>query len=281
MKLTVYDNFERFRERALPFLERSPINNNLMIGIILNIERYREIAPFTAIVEDAGEVFLVILRTPPHRIMLAGEGRQTEAVRLLVDYCERHQYSLPGVIGPKPVAECLAKQWAERFGQLTDLYAHLRVLALHEVLWSGDTEGVMRQASESDLDLLEEWTEAYRTELRYKINLTDARTWAEDEVRHGQLFFWEVDGVPVTMGVKEPPSRGGVCVGSIYTTPQFRKQGYATALVAALSTAILSVGSRYCMLFADCTNTTAIGIYQKIGYRHIGDFQEIDFILTE
>ena len=51
----------------------------------------------------------------------------------------------------------------------------------------------------------------------------------------------------------------------------------ATACVSALSQRLLDTGHAFCALFADLANPASNSIYQKIGYRPVGDFAEFDF----
>ncbi|MFO7545350.1 MAG: GNAT family N-acetyltransferase, partial [Trueperaceae bacterium] len=56
-----------------------------------------------------------------------------------------------------------------------------------------------------------------------------------------------------------------------------RRRGYATALVAAVTQAMLDEGRRFCSLFTDLANPTSNAIYQRIGYRPVSDVAVIDF----
>ncbi len=63
----------------------------------------------------------------------------------------------------------------------------------------------------------------------------------------------------------------GVRIGPVYTPPEARNHGYASALVAAASQAQLDDGRRFCFLFTDLANPTANHIYQTIGYEPVRD----------
>ncbi|MCC7451850.1 MAG: GNAT family N-acetyltransferase, partial [Anaerolineae bacterium] len=41
---------------------------------------------------------------------------------------------------------------------------------------------------------------------------------------------------------------------------------------------LLDVGYQFCTLFTDLTNPTSNGIYQRMGYRYIGEFGEYLFV---
>jgi predicted GNAT family acetyltransferase len=79
------------------------------------------------------------------------------------------------------------------------------------------------------------------------------------------------------MVASQRETRSGCAVNMVYTPPQFRRSGYATAAVATLSDALLKGGRRFCCLYTDVANPTSNSIYAKIGYRPIRDDVEIDF----
>jgi predicted GNAT family acetyltransferase len=73
-------------------------------------------------------------------------------------------------------------------------------------------------------------------------------------------------------------AQGGVSrVGLVYTLPENRKQGFASACVASLTAQELATPGRTCMLYTDLANPTSNGIYQAVGYRRVGDAVELTF----
>jgi predicted GNAT family acetyltransferase len=69
----------------------------------------------------------------------------------------------------------------------------------------------------------------------------------------------------------------GIRIGAVYTPPELRGRGYASALVAALSARLLAGGRRFCFLYTDLANPTANRIYARIGYERVCDAAEIAF----
>jgi predicted GNAT family acetyltransferase len=61
-----------------------------------------------------------------------------------------------------------------------------------------------------------------------------------------------------------------VRVGAVYTPPVLRGRGYATAVTTALTNEQAARGRR-CVLYTDAANPTSNSIYQRIGYRPIGE----------
>lgn len=69
-------------------------------------------------------------------------------------------------------------------------------------------------------------------------------------------------------------------VNLVYTPPELRRRGYASACVAALSQLLLDAGWKFCCLFTDMSNPTSNHIYQQIGYTPVCDFNEYIFEVT-
>ena len=84
------------------------------------------------------------------------------------------------------------------------------------------------------------------------------------------LHLWE-DGEVVSLAGVGSRTPNGVRIGPVYTPPEARNRGYASALVAAISQAELDAGRRFCFLFTDLANPTANHIYQAIGYEPVRD----------
>ena len=69
-------------------------------------------------------------------------------------------------------------------------------------------------------------------------------------------------------GSKTP---NGIRIGPVYTPPEQRGNGYATALVAEQSAWLLAGGRRFCFLYTDLANPTSNAIYERIGYERVAD----------
>jgi predicted GNAT family acetyltransferase len=69
----------------------------------------------------------------------------------------------------------------------------------------------------------------------------------------------------------------GVCrVGTVYTPPDRRQRGYGGAVTAAVSQQALEAGAAEVVLYTDLANPTSNALYQRLGYRPIGDRLSID-----
>jgi predicted GNAT family acetyltransferase len=105
----------------------------------------------------------------------------------------------------------------------------------------------------------------------------ESRQSAKYRLEDGDVFVWE-DGKPVSMACKTRPTKRGISVGMVFTPREHRRRGYATACVGELSRKLLREGREFCALYADLDNPVSNSIYQKIGYRPIGDYQQFEFL---
>ncbi len=100
---------------------------------------------------------------------------------------------------------------------------------------------------------------------------------AEDRIAQGAVYLWDDGGAPVTMAAWAGPTPNGVRVNLVYTPPELRGRGYATACVARLSQLLLEQGRRFGFLCTDIANPTPNRIYRRIGYRPVCDVSEYHF----
>ena len=98
----------------------------------------------------------------------------------------------------------------------------------------------------------------------------------------GRDPLWEDGGEPVSLAGWGGPTPNGIRIGPVYTPPELRGRGYATALTAELSQRLLDGrlfegGRRFCFLYTDLANPTSNAIYERIGYRRVAESAEIVF----
>jgi predicted GNAT family acetyltransferase len=91
------------------------------------------------------------------------------------------------------------------------------------------------------------------------------------------MFLWEDGGRAVSMVGVSGETPNGIRVAPVYTPPELRGRGYASACVAAVTQAQFDRGRRFCFLFTDLANPTSNKIYQAIGYEPVCDVDEYRF----
>lgn len=138
--------------------------------------------------------------------------------------------------------------------------------------------GQLRPATVADHDLLVRWVEAFNREALGDEDRWDATRWVEDALRSSSrgVFLWE-NREPVALVAHGGPTPHGMRIGPVYTPPEHRRQGYASAATAAVSQRLLDNGRRFCFLYTDLTNPTSNHIYQAIGFQPVCDVEVYRF----
>ncbi|HWN22194.1 MAG TPA: GNAT family N-acetyltransferase, partial [Gaiellaceae bacterium] len=92
------------------------------------------------------------------------------------------------------------------------------------------------------------------------------------------FVLWEDGGEAVSATAFGSSTPNGSRIGPVYTPPERRGHGYASALVAEVSQARLDAGKRFCFLYTDLANPTSNKIYVDLGYERVCDSVELDFL---
>jgi uncharacterized protein len=282
VRLTTYDDPAAFELAARDFFAAREAQYNLLAGLTGTlIERpdvYGSATPYLAIVhDDAGHIALVALRTPPHRLIVSAAS-DPAAIDVLVAGVRRRWQSLSGVLGPTDTAHAFADLWQRATGEGTVKVRAERIYELTAVIPPRrPVAGQLVEATQADRPILLDWVERFTAETHGVPDRRAAERMVDYRLasRHARLHLW-IDGEPVCMAGASGPTATGIRIGVVYTPPERRGRGYASACVAALSQLLLDSGRQRCFLFTDLANPTSNSIYQAIGYRPVGDMAEID-----
>jgi predicted GNAT family acetyltransferase len=95
-------------------------------------------------------------------------------------------------------------------------------------------------------------------------------------VSSGRLSLWESAGEAAASAYVSTTEAGVARVGFVYTPPQHRRSGFASAVVAAVSRNVLESGTR-CILYAQLANPTSNALYRRLGYRPVGEIVRYSF----
>jgi ribosomal protein S18 acetylase RimI-like enzyme len=290
MDVVRHTDVQRFIDRVTPVLLHHEVYNNALLGVGTVLARdpdfYGAGVPLLYTVESGAAVLLAAFLLPQRKLALAYTER-LDALEHLAVALTRDGHILPGVFGPRSVAEHFAQQWAHLHGCRVTTVMDVLLYRLTAVRRPAPVAGFMRGAVEADRPLLVEWFAAFSAEALPQdfgstaphIDYDRAVTqWLTDPSRF--LVLWEADGpVAVAGATRTFPNNARISV--VYTPPQHRRRGYAGALVAALSQAQLDDGRAYCFLSADLHNPTANRIYQSIGYAPVLESVNLQFSLPE
>jgi len=283
MRAVHHESAAEFFEAAASFLERTEAENNLLLAIAEMVSRRPEQfegAFFATVVGRRGEVTAASVRTPPWGpIITAASDAEIAA---LLDVLVPVTRDIPSVLGPSEAAAAFARMWSERTASCSQLGMGMRSFRLDRVVTPPGVgpggrvvPGQLRRFRDDQLGLLVRWVEAFMRDSHIQ-NHQDPSADALRRLEDGDAYYWD-DGGPVSMVARTGRTPHGARVSYVYTPDEHRGRGYASVCVAALSRRLLDQGARFCFLFTDAANPTSNAIYQRIGYRHMDDYQEYLF----
>ncbi len=272
---------ETFLGRVRPMLEAREAENNLILGVAIRLcehPGWDDLPPYLAVVMDwVDQPALTTAITPPRNLLLAANpalpaDQLDGALALLVqDLLERRQ-AVPGVTAESALSERFARVWTQATGKPSRVKTRTRTFELRRVIPPPNPPpGRLRLATPQDVDLVTRWHLAFSQEALGEGTLEESQKYAARQIGLENAFLWD-DGGPVSMAVRARPTPHGYTVTGVYTPPELRGRGYASACVAALSQRLLDGGKQFCTLFTDLSNPISNSIYQKIGYRPLCDF---------
>ncbi len=184
---------------------------------------------------------------------------------------------LQGVVGVRAACEAFARRWSALTGRPHAVRVEMRNHKLTQVEPVPQPSGVARVATVEDIPWISEAQRDFIVEIALPEDPARLLAMVPKRIERGQFWIWD-DGGPVAFAgwTDAPPDAGRVA--PVYTPPHARGRGYATALVAALSRALLDAGRQRLFLITDLANPVSNSIYAKIGYRPQSDLFHFDFL---
>jgi predicted GNAT family acetyltransferase len=277
--VSVYSDAATFLDEAGDWLSEREAENCLAIGIPATVrampEAFGAVPPWFAIVRArGGGIVACAFRTPPWRLGMSDVG-DPAALPRLADAAAETYPDLSSFQGPVPHVNTFADLMTARVGRAFHVAHSERIFRLTAVRPPRPVPGSLRRATASDRGIVIDWWRAFWAEttgghgqpLENVETTVDSRIAGEAGRR---IYLWD-DGGPVSLAGLAGPTPHGIRVGPVYTPPELRNRGYASACVAAVSQAALDEGRAFCFLFTDLANPTSNHIYQEVGYRPVRD----------
>jgi uncharacterized protein len=280
MRLQHCDNLQTFYDCVMPFLQQREAEHNMLLSYLGDLLREPPETPpahsYMGYVEtEAGEV-VAAAHYSGYRLSLSHPRAGYEkALDMLLDDAASPQ--ILHVVAPSEFDALVLARWPLLTGRTLIADFPMHVYRLETVILPVNVAGTLRQVTMQDSIQVRKWMIAFEVETfganPGEINEERLTRWmgrflASDVYN---IVFWEFDGQPVAMAGTVGRSPTGMRIGLVYTPPEQRGHGYASAVTAALSQSLLDSGLQFCTLNTDTTNPTSNKIYQAIGYYKVAD----------
>jgi GNAT superfamily N-acetyltransferase len=284
MDVRTFDDPATFREAARPLLQGRPAHNNLILGIVATLIDHRDVYPLFDLwlAEQDGEPAGAALRTHPYNVVIS-EPTDEAAIDALCDAVVKAGPGVPGVVANLPWTPRFVERWSRATGDRAKKVLAQGVYALTRVRDPRPAPGAHRPCGPEDRDLLRTWMADFGAEALSHQDPDPVRTERMLDVRlsgnhDAGLWFWDLDGEPVSLAGFAGAGEGGSRIGPVYTPPDHRGRGFASNLVAELSRWVLARGIPACFLYTDLDNPTSNGIYVDVGYEWVAESAEYSFV---
>jgi hypothetical protein len=280
MRVERFTAAQAFLDATGDFLVEREAEHNLIFGICANLRAdpgFPTAPPYLAAVSADGRVIAAAVMTPPWNIVLSCVADPDAFTALAADL-DAAGVTVPGTTSAVDSADRFARLWCGSHGLTPRLVMEERIYRLERVIPPVGVAGQARIASEADRDLLVAWAESFIAEALEPRNPEEASLLVDRSFRTGSRtwYLWE-DGDPVSVAAAGGPTPNGIRIGPVYTPPEVRGRGYASAVTAHASQAELDKGRRFIFLFTDLSNPTSNKIYQAIGYEPVIDVEQLAF----
>lgn len=274
MQVAFQNNPREFLSQFGPLLEKNEAEHNLMLSLCWKEEQRARQGEKTdlrcSVLFNEGEFVLAAVQSPPHNLVLS-RAAQPE-IEKLAESLANQNFSFPGIVGPSDVTSSFANAWMMITGNKSVEYMDQIIYSLTQVSFPPPVEGEFRFAGPDEAETIASWTLSFSRCVLPKAEQRDEAVtlrMVEEKIRNQKVAVWSVGGKPVAQA-----SVGGTSaiarIGCVYTPPEERGHGYASAVVAHLSQHQLDQGKRMCCLYADARNPVSNSIYRKIGYSFVG-----------
>ena len=247
---------------------------NLLLALVARVaggETFGDEPPVLLSLHDGDDLAGAAVMTPPHNVLL--DGVPVAVAPLVADHLVDEGVLPPGALGSVDVVTAYAARDAERTGSTARVTREQGIYALRELVPPRLANGTPRLATEADADVVTAWDHAFVTEVgipqRHAGRL-------HHRIAEGLIWLWD-DGGPVSLAGCAGMTPNGARIGPVYTPPELRGRGYASAVTAGATQALLDAGRTYCFLYTDLANPTSNKIYRALGYEHVTDVREVAF----
>ena len=269
MQVVRHSNLAAFAALVRPLFMHDEAMHCLGLGMLHTLVTDPSQCPEPVLlsIESSERLVGVAWQTPPFPL---GITQMTgEALDSLARYAATHLPSVGAVVGPRPAVDEFSERWQALTGCTLVGRIAQGIYQLTHVILPPTVPGGMRLASEQDRQLLAEWHYQFALDCDLASSRDEAWLAADHGLLHGNRVLWEDEHRPRAMAGFSGKTPTGVRVNYVYTPPEERGQGYASALVAQLSQHLLDGGNKCCFLYTDLKNPTSNRIYQRVGYRFV------------
>lgn len=268
LNLRTYEDAEHFLGRCESWLlERSDILNTMYSAAVLIADGSRLFKGpywFGSVEADNGDIVACGTHNLPNGLTFSEipPDMLEEVYRSCVE-----AVGVPHLVrAPQSTANWVAEKICSAGNINTRFKARWLTYRVDDIIWpERNAPGRLRKGQPKEEDLIAEWGRAFGEEEPAPVDVSE---FMRQKLDAGELYIWDDNGARTLLTLSGRVGEG-IRISGVYTPPEFRRRGYASTAVAALSDAELRNGRSFVVLNVTDGNPAA-RLYQRLGYRLIG-----------
>lgn len=265
IRVNFHDDPASALREANEFLVSRPVLHNLILTLLK--VRIGRPEPGRYWVAARGNQAVGVVFHSPLTVAATLTPMERSATEALVDSIVDAGLALPGVHAEAATAVCFAGRWTERCKASAVPVGGMRLYELEQLTDIRSVDGKFRNATADERNLMIAWVNAFNAETNSQGR--NPEVFVDSMLPAGNLWLWD-DGEPMSMAVNWESVQGVIRVSGVYTPPQNRGHGYASACVHGVSKWITDAGC-HPILYTDLSNATSNSIYRRMGYKAIAE----------
>lgn len=268
---------------AEEFLISDPVHNNLILTLLKYGRNVDNVGGYWTVNDNKNVIGVCVQPAINSRGIIS--SMPIKAIQCLVEEISKSNIRLSGIGGEINTVGSFAGEWAEKNKTPVIPFLGLRLYKLESEIASISVKGDLRKATKEDRDILIDWVYDFTVESgEYQENSDqdvldkhryDTSQFIDLNISAGNVWLFGNPN-PVSMLIRTPEVHGVVRLEKVYTPPEHRQNGYATACVSHISNQIQDDGCS-CILYSDLNNPASNSIYRKIGYNAIAEIIQYRF----
>lgn len=274
IRIESYSSVTDFLMDNQVYLESNELTNSRMLGLLMD-EFKRDNTLLLSITENNLPICCAIKVLNGNLNIYGDEEKNSLTIPLIADYLYQHNIELSGLIGSNNQSIDFANKWQEYTGLEFSIKNQIRY-QLTKVIPPVPRSGNFKKVSLEDNEILKQWLHEFRVEALHLDKKEGVPALAQSKIQKEEIYFWQENETLVSMAGIARPTSNGITINYVYTPKEYRKNGYASKLVAEVSRLLLKK-YRFCTLVTNAYNSTSNKIYSNIGYIENSRFKRIKF----
>lgn len=219
--------------------------------------------------------YLLVLKIPNRNLLLYGQVRLANfAANTLADY----YLHVSNALGKNDLVLEFFKAYQKRLGIKITYQRDMSILCNNEIFKKEVLNNNVIKLANNEVEELVHLHMAFckeelKQDLSYEESLKSLKS--SDDI----FYAYKLDGKYISMARKRKAYGKASCISGVYTLPEYRNNGYAYEVISTLL-ADNSTFDKGAYLFVENDNITALGLYQKLGFKFYLKQTQIDFVQT-